>query len=176
MKKTANLLKCLKSYHQLLDNLSISKKDYQELGILINSLEKMENVEFKKIIQSLENTQQDVKCSKQKVNINYITNLYKEIDSGNLLSEEDLEILHKFEMTNNIKEFLTMDLERLKDIIYKNADEIKSIDGLKLILNYRFNIDIKGRKSRKSIISEAVYLINQNQYYKNIEKAYKNID
>ena len=168
MKKTENLLKILNVYSRFMKDLGISKNNTNELDMLIKAIQSNENLEFKKLINSIEKIE-STNSSKTKKNIYETGRILKKLYSGENLSNEEGKFIDK-----DIKLYLSMDEDDFVNVIVTNTNKIKSLDTLKLILYLKYDMEFKGNKSRKTIVNEACYLISQKKYYENMENAYKN--
>lgn len=172
MKKTENLLKILNVYSRFMKDLGIFKNNTNELDMLIKAIQSNENLEFKKLINTIEKIE-STNSSKTKKNIYETGRILKKLYSGENLSNEEGKFIDKFN-DKDIKLYLSMDEDDFVNVIVNNTNQIKSLDTLKLILYLKYDMEFKGNKSRKTIVNEACYLISQKKYYENMENAYKN--
>ena len=172
MKKIENLLKILKASSNFMQELNVSKSGISELDTLIKAIECNENLEFKKLIDSIEkiDSNNHIKVNKD---IYEIGDILKKLSSNKQITIEEKNIIEKFN-DKDIRRYLDMSEEEFIDIITNNSNTIKSMDSLKLILYLKYNMTFKGKKTKKTILNEACYLISQKRYYENMENAYKN--
>lgn len=92
------------------------------------------------------------------------------------MNESELEMIAEFELRNkSIRDLLNLKHENIVEIIYNNDKEIKTLNELKLIALYFFNLNLCNRKSRNVIINEMKISIKQHNYFKNIKDKYMNL-
>ncbi len=87
MKKTENLLKILNVYSRFMKDLGIFKNNTNELDMLIKAIQSNENLEFKKLINTIEKIE-STNSSKTKKNIYETGRILKKLYSGENLSNE----------------------------------------------------------------------------------------
>ena len=167
------LIDLLKRCETILITAKAPKSDLETLTNLIKNLEFFENQSLGKFYnyiqkystvekQSGRNKNKQIKSSKFK--LEDIKNIYKKFQNKQSLTKDEKESLHIFENKYpQIRGFLFCDLADLYNKISDVGEKMWTIEVLKLLLLFHFNIKQGQNAKKSSLLSE----LKKNVYNKN---------
>ncbi|HHT7083088.1 hypothetical protein [Bacillus cereus] len=158
-----------------LESIDYKKGEINDLRILTDTLSDFNNEELNEWVKILKQKELG-REKRKKFDIEKINGIYFKLKNKQFLNESELEMIAEFELRNkSIRDLLNLKHENIVEIIYNNDKEIKTLNELKLIALYFFNLNLCNRKSRNVIINEMKISIKQHNYFKNIKDKYMNL-
>ena len=111
---------------------------------------------------------------KSKANFEKLSEIYKELKNGQHVDDSDLEIVKAFENKHpRIREFLLTDVKELYDKITKVGDRAWSVEELRLILFFHFNIKPNQSMPKIDLLNKLKTNIYNSDYMDSMKKTYE---
>jgi len=181
--KMKKLIALLKRCEAILVTAKAPKSDIKTLNTLINNLEAISKLsinDFYKELQYYFDESKDViseikeKPAKITSNIETIAQIYRKIRDNKSLTDVEQERINAFEEKHsNMREFLLGDLDDLYNKISEVGEKKWSMEELKLISFFHFDLKPSQRTNKSDLLNEIKNNIYNLDYMNSMKKQYE---